>query len=59
MSRVRAPSITLIEKHAERFPFITQNQGDSMPDATLMELLKEVRWKTLKVLEDVNDDQAR
>jgi DinB superfamily len=30
-----------------------------MIDATLMELLKEVRWKTLKLLEGVDETQAR
>jgi uncharacterized damage-inducible protein DinB len=30
-----------------------------MPDATLMELLTEVRWKTLKILEGVDEAQAR
>jgi hypothetical protein len=30
-----------------------------MVDATLLEMLKEVRWKTLKLLEDVDDVQAR
>ena len=30
-----------------------------MADATLMEILKEVRWQTLKLLENVDDDQAR
>src|ERR1700722_6374321 len=30
-----------------------------MIDATLLELLKEVRWKTLKLLEDVDDAQSR
>jgi hypothetical protein len=29
-----------------------------MPDATLTELVKEVRWKTLKLLEGVDDKQA-
>jgi hypothetical protein len=29
-----------------------------MPDATLIELTKEVRWKTLKLLENVDDEQA-
>lgn len=28
-------------------------------DATLAELVKEVRWKTLKILEGVSDEQAR
>ena len=28
-------------------------------DATLLELLKEVRWKTLKLLEGVDESQAR
>lgn len=30
-----------------------------MADATLLEMLKEVRWKTLKLLEGVDDVQAR
>lgn len=30
-----------------------------MPDATLLELTKEVRWKTLKLLEGVDEAQAR
>ena len=30
-----------------------------MADTTLMELIKEVRWKTLKLLEDIDDAQAR
>jgi len=30
-----------------------------MIDATLMEMVKEVRWKTLKLLEGVDDTQAR
>lgn len=30
-----------------------------MADAMLMELLKEVRWKTLKVLEGVGEEEAR
>jgi hypothetical protein len=30
-----------------------------MGDPTLMEMLKEVRWKTLKLLENVDDGQAR
>ncbi len=30
-----------------------------MADATLLEMLKEVRWKTLKLLEGVDDTQAR
>jgi hypothetical protein len=28
-------------------------------DATMVELVKEVRWKTLKILEGVTDEQAR
>jgi hypothetical protein len=30
-----------------------------MADAMLMELLKEVRWKTLKILEGVGEEEAR
>ncbi len=30
-----------------------------MSDATLLELVKEVRWKTLKILETVDGDMSR
>jgi hypothetical protein len=39
-------------------PHSTQNKDRCMIDATLMELTKEVRWKTLKILETVEDETA-
>jgi len=47
--------------HIPRTPVTLRitHKDQPMTDATLMELLKEVRWKTLKLLEDVDEAQSR